>query len=55
MDYHEEVIVAATDKIPFKYVVRVMDLCRIAGFEKSDCPVLPRIRELRYELFKKTV
>lgn len=34
MDYHEEVIVAATDKIPFKYVVRVMDLCRIAGFEK---------------------
>ncbi len=34
MDYHEEVIVAVTDKIPFKYVVRVMDLCRIAGFEK---------------------
>ncbi len=34
MDYHEEVIVAATDKIPFKYVVRVMDLCRLAGFEK---------------------
>ncbi|HEX3019764.1 MAG TPA: biopolymer transporter ExbD [Chitinispirillaceae bacterium] len=34
LDYREEIIVAATDKISFKYVVRVMDICRIAGFEK---------------------
>ncbi|HEX3020690.1 MAG TPA: biopolymer transporter ExbD [Chitinispirillaceae bacterium] len=34
LDYHEEIIIASTDKISFKYVVRVMDICRSAGFEK---------------------
>ncbi|NLP02066.1 MAG: biopolymer transporter ExbD [Fibrobacter sp.] len=31
---YDEVIVASRDNIPFKHVVRVMDLCRQAGFKK---------------------
>lgn len=34
MDYHEEVIVASQDAVPFKRVVAVMDLCREVGLEK---------------------
>jgi biopolymer transport protein ExbD len=30
----DEVIVAPRDRIPFKYVVRVMDACKKTGFEK---------------------
>jgi biopolymer transport protein ExbD len=34
LGYDDEVIVASRDNIPFKHVVRVMDLCRQAGFKK---------------------
>jgi biopolymer transport protein ExbD len=33
-DVKDEVIVAARDKIQFKYVVRIMDACKKTGFEK---------------------
>jgi biopolymer transport protein ExbD len=32
MNYNDEIVVASLDNIAFKYVVRVMDLCREAGF-----------------------
>jgi biopolymer transport protein ExbD len=32
--FNKEIIVASTDAIPFKLVVRTMDICRDAGFEK---------------------
>ncbi|NLG18125.1 MAG: biopolymer transporter ExbD [Fibrobacter sp.] len=34
LSYSDEVIVASRDNIPFKHVVRVMDLCREAGLKK---------------------
>ena len=34
VDEKSEVIVAARDSVSFKYVVRVMDACKKAGFEK---------------------
>jgi biopolymer transport protein ExbD len=33
-DVKDEVIVAPRDKIPFKYVVRIMDACKKTGFDK---------------------
>lgn len=30
----KEIVVASTDAIPFKFVVRTMDVCRDAGYEK---------------------
>ena len=33
LDYHEEIIVASLDRIPFKRIVAVMDLCRDAGLD----------------------
>ncbi len=30
----KEIIVASVDKIPFQLIVRTMDICRSAGFEK---------------------
>lgn len=29
-----EIVVASVDAIPFKLIVRTMDICRVAGFEK---------------------
>jgi len=34
VDEKGEVIVAARDSVSFKYVVRIMDACKRAGFEK---------------------
>jgi biopolymer transport protein ExbD len=34
LDYKEEVIIASLDRIPFKRIVAIMDLCREAGLEK---------------------
>ena len=31
----DEVVIASRDEIPFKQVVRVMDICREAGFDKT--------------------
>jgi biopolymer transport protein ExbD len=33
-DVKDEVVVAVKDEIAFKYVVRIMDICRETGFEK---------------------
>lgn len=40
-NYQDEIIVASTDKISFKHVVRVMDLCRAAGFKKIGLSSAP--------------
>ena len=40
-DYLDEVIVASTDRIAFQHVVRVMDLCRDAGFKKIGLSSAP--------------
>lgn len=34
LDYNDEIIIASTDKVAFKFVVKIMDICRNAGFQK---------------------
>ena len=45
IDIKDEVIVAVRDAIRFKYVVKVMDRCRDAGFEKVGLSSAPEETE----------
>ncbi|GAF86668.1 unnamed protein product [marine sediment metagenome] len=45
IDIKDEVVVAVRDAIRFKYVVKVMDRCRDAGFEKVGLSSAPEETE----------
>jgi biopolymer transport protein ExbD len=42
LQYTGEVIIASLDAVPFKHIVRVMDLCRAAGLEKIGLSSAPK-------------
>jgi biopolymer transport protein ExbD len=47
-DYKGEIVVASVDQIPFKTIVKTMDICRDAGFSKvglSSAPTDPGVSQ----------